>query len=153
MKQLKQPSTGEVLEYLSKFSYDKEKGTIINTKNKIIGTKDKHGYLVYNILGKQFKVHRLIWLLETKEWPIGIIDHEDGVKDNNKFGNLKDTTQKVNCNNPNNRNRSDNISGVKGVSWDSNKNKWCVRLQTKGNYKFMGYYENKDEAISVVKCL
>lgn len=152
MKKQKQLSTAEVLEYLRKFTYDKVSGKIINNKGRAIGSRDRYGYLVYNLLGKQFKVHRLVWLLETGDWPVGILDHKDGVKDNNRFSNLRDTTQKVNCNNPNNTLRSDNKSGIKGISWDSNRGKWCARIQKEGKYKFMGYFNNKNEAIRVLTC-
>ena len=152
MKKRKQPSTEEVLNYLSNFTYNKGNGTIINSNGRVIGTRDRYGYLVYNILGRQFKVHRLIWLLETGEWPTGIIDHSDGVKNNNRFDNLKDTTQKVNCNNPNNTIRSDNVSGTKGVSWDNKVNKWCVRIQKEGKYKFIGYFKDKSKAVEALTC-
>lgn len=150
MKKRPQPSTAEVLEYLSNMKYDKTSGKIINLKGKHIGTKDKRGYLVYNILGKQFKVHRLIWLLETGDFPNGVIDHIDGVKDNNRISNLRDTTDKVNRNNPNNKLSSQNKSGVSGVSWCNTRKKWCVRLQKGDKYRFMGYYESKKEAIEAV---
>ena len=94
MKKQKQPSTEEVLEYQVSLSTSKQGGKIVNSKGKVIGTRDRYGYLVYNILGKQYKVHRLVWLLETGKWPSGVIDHIDGIKDNNRFSNLRDTTQK-----------------------------------------------------------
>ena len=40
--------------------------------------------------------HRLIWALQTGEWPKQQIDHINGVKDDMRFSNLRDVSAKIN---------------------------------------------------------
>lgn len=46
---------------------------------------------------------------------------------------------------------SNNKSGVKGVSWDKGRSKWQVEITLKGKRKFLGRYEDKNEAIKARK--
>jgi len=39
-----------------------------------------------------------------------------------------------------------NTSGYKGVSWDKEKRRWIAQIVANGNYKFLGYYDTKEEA-------
>ncbi len=62
------------------------------TTNKVCGTKDAYGYLVYNIKrGQQFKVHRIIWKLIYGTEP-KVIDHINGDKADNRIENLREGT-------------------------------------------------------------
>lgn len=63
--------------------------------------------------------------------PIGIeVDHIDGDGMNNRRSNLRPATRSQNlCNQ---RIRSDNLSGSKGVSWDGKRLKWVARVGLMG---------------------
>ena len=83
--------------------YHKERlGNVYFNKNyahKTVGCKDK-GYLRCR-LGRDNKrqsalVHRMVWLLNTGEWPKKTIDHINGDTLDNRFENLRDCTQEVN---------------------------------------------------------
>lgn len=47
--------------------------------------------------------------------------------------------------------RSDSKSGERGVSWDSTRSKWCVRLYYQGKQKHFGYFINLEEAIEIAR--
>jgi hypothetical protein len=49
--------------------------------------------------------------------------------------------------------RSDNTSGVPGVTWVKNRKKWSARITFKGNDYWLGSYadEDKDKAIKIRK--
>jgi hypothetical protein len=66
---------------------------------KAVGTIDPDGYLMFTYRGRGFKVHRLIWLMETGEWPEGVIDHLDHDKTNNRMSNFRDVTKAANSKN------------------------------------------------------
>lgn len=47
--------------------------------------------------------------------------------------------------------KSNNTSGITGISWDSSRNKWAVQIRFKNNYYNLGRYENKEDAIKARK--
>ena len=48
--------------------------------------------------------------------------------------------------NANQRIRSDNVSGYKGVSFEKRNQKWYARIQIYGKEKFLGYFDEAKEA-------
>lgn len=73
-----------------------------------------------------------------------LIDHIDGNPHNNKFANLRIATSRQNqCNQ---KIRRDNTSGLKGVSWDSKRNKWQAGIQIDGKRIALGRFSTKEEA-------
>jgi len=77
--------------------------------------------------------------------PVGFeIDHIDGNGLNNRRQNLRITTRAQNARNM--RKHVDNKSGFKGVSWNSEKQKWEGRIHTKEKRVFLGYFESAEIA-------
>ena len=72
---------------------------------------------------KHYKTHRLVYLMFHGFMPKEI-DHIDGNSLNNNIENLRQATRSEQLCNTGLRKTSK--SGVKGVSWDSNRNKWTV---------------------------
>ena len=81
---------------------------------------------------RNFMVHRIVWLLNTGEWPEHTIDHIDKNPLNNKFENLRDVTQAVNNDNRGPYNKGGKFKGVYqvGGKWRSqiNHNKEKISL-------------------------
>lgn len=104
-------------------SYNPLTGVFIRTKTygyrnrykagEIIGSVDARGYLILKFDGKQYKAHRVAWALMTGEWPVLEIDHENGVKNDNRWENLREATRAQNCQNT--KRPKSNKSGYKGV--------------------------------------
>jgi len=111
------------------------------------GTKVKHAIDI-TLDKTTYRAHRIIWLLMTGQDPGGaIIDHIDGNPHNNKFTNLRLATHHQNqCNQ---KVRSDNTSGFKGVTWDQNRKKWSSSIHAKGKRIFLGRFNTKEEAYRV----
>lgn len=124
-----------------------------NTKfagKKALSYKDTKGYLCGNVLYKLQRTHRVIWCMVTGGWPENDIDHIDGDRTNNKWSNLRSVTKYENKRNMSIR--SDNSTGVVGVSWDTRKLKWSVRItDTDSNHKFKGYFSDFNQAAEVRK--
>lgn len=74
------------------------------------------GYLQIGIDGKRYMVHRVIWFYMTGKWPDNLIDHRDGDKQNNRWGNLRDATKTTNAQNLQ-RGHADSKHGLLGVSF------------------------------------
>ena len=75
------------------------------------------------IQGKHYKTHRLVFLMFHGYLPVEI-DHIDGNGLNNCIENLREANRsEQNCNT---KLRKTSKTGIKGVSWDSNRKKWTV---------------------------
>ncbi len=108
----------------------------------IAGSLDKrHGYIYIGIDGRLHFAHRLAWLYMTGAWPIRKIDHRNTVKNDNRFDNLRDVTQRVNLQNQIGP-RSNSSSGYLGVAWDKARGKWISHIKTDGRQKFLGRFDD-----------
>ncbi|QFP93608.1 hypothetical protein [Pectobacterium phage CX5] len=80
-----------------------------------VGTRDKNGYLVVKVKGTTWKVHRLIFLLMGETVP-EVVDHINGVPDDNRWVNLRACSSVENAHNR--RVHRNNTTGFKGVTLD-----------------------------------
>lgn len=111
---------------------------------------DNHGYRSGHILGISFLAHRVIWCMETGEWPTKDIDHINGITNDNRWENLRSVD--ASSNNRNTKRRSTNTSGVTGVYWDKGTQKWRVLISKgKSGLTHLGLFSDFDEAVSVRK--
>lgn len=78
------------------------------------GSKSR-GQRLVKVLGKQYLIHRVVWILHGRTIPFGwVIDHIDGDQSNNMIDNLRAITQAENCRNQ--KLAKNNKSGVVGVN-------------------------------------
>lgn len=93
---------------------------------------DSVSYKYITIDGKKYACHRLAWLYVYGSMPIEQIDHRNGIKSDNRIGNLR-----IASNEQNGRNRAANINnstGVKGVSLRENGS-YLAQIMTSGKRK------------------
>lgn len=86
-------------DYIKKyFQYDN--GNLIRTDRKNgDGSLDKDGYLIIKIKGKQYKAHRIVWLLNYGKFPKSELDHINRNKLDNRIENLRESNRKEQNNN------------------------------------------------------
>lgn len=133
-------------------SYDPETGVftwVYTTCNRRqpgdeAGTIDALGYRTIGIGHERFLAHRLAWLYMTGEWPENQIDHINLDKGDNRWCNLRMATYADN--NRNVRKRSDNTSGVKGVTWNRLNKNWRVVIHKDGRQFNVGSFKTIEEA-------
>jgi hypothetical protein len=117
------------------------------SKKISIGAKagyiDKKGYIQIRIDGKFYLGHRIIFAMHNGYMP-EFIDHIDGNPFNNLIENLREAT--LSQNQFNSKTRKDNLSGIKGVTWNTARNKWQVQLQVNRKNKYFGLYQDIDYA-------
>lgn len=107
---------------------------------------DKNGYVVFGSpIGKDRYLHRLLvksFVPNPDDKPH--VDHIDGDPLNNSIDNLRWCTQKENVRNS--KSHSGSSSKYKGVSWDKSKNKWEVNMYIENKKKFIGRFDEEEEA-------
>ena len=81
----------------------------------VAGRLNVRGCVEIGICGIVHKAHRLAWLYMTGEWPKEHIDHINGVRNDNRWGNLREATRVINSQNRHKAQRN-NITGFLGVS-------------------------------------
>jgi hypothetical protein len=107
-------------------------------------TIDQTGYFSGRILTLTIRAHRIVWALVNNEWPQHEIDHLNGDKLDNRIGNLRDVPHRINC--QNRKRRSDNTSGISGVSWHKKTKKWRARVYAGGTRIYLGYFDTVEAA-------
>lgn len=141
-------------EYLkSLLSYDPETGDMkwkVNRsrvkKGDSVGSIDRYGYRTTMIDKKNYKVHRLIWLLTYGYMPALEIDHINGVKDDNRIANLRLASKDENARNRPMTNRSS--TGLKGVFRKKKTNKFTSSIYVSGKSIYLGTFNTPEEAYS-----
>ena len=103
------------------------------------------GYFRIMISGKPYKAHRLAWLYVYGYFPEHEIDHIDRNKSNNRINNLRHATHQ--CNMRNIGLRQDNTSGIKGVSWHKQHDKWQVHIKVNNKKYYLGHFTDFTEAV------
>jgi hypothetical protein len=99
--------------------------------------------------GKPYKNHRIVYAMANNVNPNDLeIDHIDGNRSNNHPNNLRLATRKQNQRNQVNR-RADNTSGISGVCWFKERQKWRARIFVDGKYLHLGCFVCKEQATKV----
>lgn len=101
------------------------------------GNKDAVGYLRFSVDRVQRLSHVFAWVYVHGTAPTGEIDHINGVKDDNRIANLRDTTPSANGHNK-------PIKNTAGVS--KKRNMYRARIGVDDRRKSLGYYKTPEEA-------
>lgn len=108
--------------------------------------KMDNGYIYANLNHKKIYLHRLIFNNLRRDEQVDHINHN--IYDNRR-SNLR-----VCSNSQNQMNRDKpktNTSGVKGVYWHKNKQKWQANIQINESLLYLGIFDSKEDAIKARK--
>jgi hypothetical protein len=137
------------------FFYDPEEG-ILRWRKRPSGRntsliagykKQDHGkpaYWVAMVNYKNYKIHQIIWVYMTGEWPSQFVDHKDLDGTNNRWSNLRLATNSQNMMNSGVRRNSS--TGVTGVSRDHRRGKFRARLNVNGVAIYLGSFDTIEAA-------
>lgn len=112
-------------------------------KGSEAGTMTHNGYRTVSVNGSTIRTHRLVYILHFGYAPY-MIDHINGDKLDNRIENLRpadDFTNQFNS-----KMNIKNTSGVKGVVWCKDRDKWKVQIQKNKKTHFFGYFDTIEEA-------
>ncbi len=110
---------------------------------KECGTLDDKGYrrILFRFGdGAPFRIraHRLAWFISFGLLPSGEIDHINQDKVDNRLANLRDVPKSTNQRNG--TRKSNNTSGVAGVTWHKQRGKWCSQAYVDGKHYHIGLF-------------
>lgn len=135
-------------EYIkSILNYDPETG-VLTWKNRVKVGKEvggiSHGYRRLGVDGVRYLAHRIIWLWNYGYLPENEIDHINRIKDDNRLINLREVSRQ--CNQRNRGPNKNNTSGVKGVYWSKQRNKYIAQIKINNKKYHLGYHRELDTA-------
>lgn len=136
------------------FDYDGVTGNLIRRESsgrrwkagQVAGCRKPDGYLSIRIDGKLYQHHRVVWLHVHGEWPQADIDHKNRDRSRNAVDNLRDVPRSKNMANAGAH--KDSTSGIKGVDWHKQRQKWRARITVDGKEKNLGLYATAQEALA-----
>lgn len=114
------------------------------TPGQQAGYVSGNGYRYVGIDGKRLLEHRVVFAMTHGRVPSKHIDHINGNKTDNRPENLRECTHSENLQNVGMR--SDNTTGVRGVSWDRRRKKYAAELILQGRKKYLGRFDTLAEA-------
>lgn len=133
-----------ITQELVKSLFDYKDGLLYWKKRNgnIFGATENRGYRIGRINGKNYRLHRIVFLYHYG-WLPKEIDHIDNDKSNSRIENLRAATRNENMRNLKGVKSS---SGCKNVSWSKARKKWIVRIVVNGKLKNLGGFEDLELA-------
>lgn len=132
------PQTGIFTWLKEGFSRKEDATRLGGTECSCVG---KHGYVVIRIDGKLYLAHRLAYLYMTGEMP-EFVDHDNRIRTNNAWVNLKKATREMN-----NRNvTASSNTGHVNITWVEKRKHYVVTIKW-GTEKRNKTFRNLDDAI------
>jgi len=115
-------------------------------KGSVAGIKTNRGYWHIKINEKSYLAHRLVWAIFNNIDPEHHIDHINGDKSDSRIENLRLTPNNHVDNGQNMKKRSDNSSGLIGVSWHKATSKWVAQIKIHNKKLYLGVYDTVEKA-------
>lgn len=103
-----------------------------------LGCVNSAGYRHGKLFGVTVDAHRVVWALKTGAWPEREVDHENGDRADNRFGNLRHVTPGENQ--KNRRKPTNNKSGVIGVY--ESRGKWAANIGADNVTYYLGAFDD-----------
>jgi hypothetical protein len=108
-------------------------------KGERVGWLQSKGYERLKIDYKEYYVHRLVWIMHNGDIEEGLcIDHENGIRDDNRIENLRLVNYQENAFN---RQKS------KGYYWHKASQKYIAQIWTSGIKIYLGSFDLEEDAI------
>jgi len=132
--------------------YDQDTGIFrwrVNRGGKagdIAGSIRTNRYRRIMVDGKLYQSSRLVWLFMEGYFPEHECDHENRIKDDDRWDNIRHVSSQ--CNNRNRGRSKNNTSGVTGISWHKTCEKWHAQIEINYKHKHLGYFKEFKDAIT-----
>lgn len=140
-------------EIIDQLEYNSQTGAFVwkvNKKGHVkcgdnAGSIHTRGYVTIVLNGKCYLAHRLALIISGVDLKqIDQVDHINGNRSDNRLSNLRIANHAQNC--QNSKLRKDNQSGIKGVSYRKDRNKWRARIRKDGKQILIGEFKTAEQA-------
>ena len=111
----------------------------------VAGTVHRDGYVQIGLHHKVYQAHRLIWKMQTGADPIDEIDHVNGVRNDNRWVNLRAATrsqQGMNKPTPNFH---------RGVHFIAKSGKYGAQIKAYGKHIWLGVHNTPESACAAYR--
>lgn len=135
---------------LRSFDYDMDSGLLLWKVRPSVrsrrrpgdeaGSLHHSGYVQIGIVGTLFLAHRLIWKRETGADPLAEIDHRNGVRNDNRWANLRAAVRSEQ-----NMNRAAR-NPHKGVHFMPHRGKYGAQIKAFGEHRWLGSFDTPEAA-------
>ena len=135
----------ELLDYnheTGEFRWRKDNG---KARRGCVAGHNHRGYVIIGICGRRIGAHRLAWLYVHGRFPQLQIDHINCNPSDNRISNLREANAQQNNHNKH-KASSNSRSGVLGVYWRGDRNKWRAGIRVNREKIWLGYFVNKEDA-------
>lgn len=105
----------------------------------------QYGYRVIAVGSSKYQAHRLAWLYVYGEFPEGVVDHINGIQDDNRIANLRVVAHKTNMENMRKPMRSNKL-GVQGVHFRKDRGTFKAEIKVNGKSISIGTFKTASEA-------
>lgn len=129
-------------------SYDPESGLFTRLAGPFAGAAgatNGNGYRLLSIQYRKYRAHRIAWLWMTGAWPTGEIDHINGVRDDNRWINLRDVPMVVNQQNRRSAMKTNRL-GIQGVKFNPKTGKFTTAISVGKKGTHLGSFDCPQEA-------
>jgi hypothetical protein len=137
----------ESIDALSKNKADAKRWNTRLSDKAACCLKEKNGYLTGSLMGRKYLAHRIIWAMQTGSWPEEQIDHINGVRDDNRWENLRAVSCTIN--NRNQRRNKVGKSCVAGVRFCRHSGRWVVQVRAGDGRRICRSSKSMEEAIEM----
>jgi hypothetical protein len=113
------------------------------------GYQNPRGYLMITIDRRLYRAHRIAFLIMTGSWPVFGVDHINGIKNDNRWRNLRDVPDEVNIQNKHHpKGGRKNCALPLGVSLSpkSSIRPYRAKIQVGGKTIHLGSFPTPNEA-------
>lgn len=135
----------EVSTLMQRYSYNPDDGLLKRISGPMSGTivtsKDKRGYIRLTLFGKYLFAHRVAWALHFGSFPDGLIDHVNGMPDDNRIANLRIASRSQNMMNSRFIKGSSKFKGVR-----RSQDAWQAEIMIGGKRHYLGRFKSEIDA-------
>lgn len=137
-------------------AYDPETGEFTRLSGRFEGkagcVSKSNEYVEIHVSGKSYRGHRLAWLYMKGEWPREMVDHRNGLRADNRWGNLRVVTNGENQQNMR-KARSHSSTGVLGVHINprNTRRPYVTQIRADGKVIHIGSFSSMEEASAAYK--
>ena len=138
-----EPETGHFIRLEPVITYNGGIYKAVGSRAGCLSNSDGYRYL--QIDKSPYSEHRLAYFYMTGKWPKGQVDHVNGVRDDNRWVNLRDVTRSQN--HQNSRGQSSRRGPYPGVYESSrDRGRFIAQIKHRGQVHYLGVYGTPEDA-------